>query len=59
LLDGKTKAAVALWNRLGIHPALSGIEVATGGEMLTVREAGGAVREVAVGDVVRLVEGLK
>lgn len=59
LLDGKTTAAVALWNRLGIHPALRGIEVAKGGGMLTVQEAGGAVREVPVGDVVRLIEGLK
>lgn len=59
LLDGKTKAAVALWNRLGIHPALRGIEVAKDGQTLTVVEAGGTVSSMAMGDVVTAVEGLR
>lgn len=59
LLDGKTKQAVDLWNRLGIHPALRGIEVAQGGEMLTVQEAGGSVQQVSMGEVVAVIERLK
>lgn len=58
LLDGKTKQAVDLWNRLGIHPALRNVEMLGGGDMLKVTEAGGNASDVSVADIVRLVEGL-